>query len=173
MNRLNQVSLGMALASLLVSVAPAQAQDGLKPTQTVQNLSLEGARLAASAALAECQKKGALVAVALVDRAGLPLVMFRDALAGMHTPETATRKAWTAVSFKTSTTEMAKATAYNQPASGIRGLPNVAMVGGGFVIQASGSIIGGIGVSGAPNGELDDACARAGIAAIQDALDLN
>ncbi|MDO9192948.1 MAG: heme-binding protein, partial [Undibacterium sp.] len=67
----------------------------------------------------------------------------------------------------------AKATAYNQPSSGIRGVPGVAMIAGGLVIQASGSIIGGIGVSGAPNGEMDDECAKAGIAAIQDAIDLN
>jgi uncharacterized protein GlcG (DUF336 family) len=45
-------------------------------------------------------------------------------------------------------------------------------VGGGIVIRAKGSIVGGIGVSGAPGGDSDDACAKAGIAAINDAIEL-
>ena len=69
--------------------------------------------------------------------------------------------------------EMAKATAYNQASNGVRGVSGVAMIAGGFVLQAAGSIIGGIGVSGAPSGELDEECAKAGIAAIQDAIDLD
>lgn len=163
----------IALTGALLSGNAAHAKDELKAVQSMMSVSLDAARLAANAALLACQKKGALVAVTVVDRSGIALVMVRDALAGMHTPETATRKAWTAVSFKTSSGEMAKATAYNQPSSGIRGVPGVAMIAGGLVIQASGSIIGGIGVSGAPNGEMDDECAKAGIAAIQDAIDLN
>ncbi|MDO8650626.1 MAG: heme-binding protein [Undibacterium sp.] len=170
---LTQCGLFFALMSVLFPANSAQANEGMKATQTLTSLSLDAAQLAANTALKHCQKKGALVAVAMVDRSGIPLVMVRDALAGMHTPETATRKAWTAVSFKTSSAEMAKATTYNQPSSGIRGVSNVAMIAGGLVIQASGSIIGGIGVSGAPNGEMDDECAKAGIASIQDAIDLN
>jgi uncharacterized protein GlcG (DUF336 family) len=166
------MSLGIAMAGALFGSA-AQAKEELKAVQSMSSVSLDAARLAANTALLACQKKGALVAVAVVDRSGVPLVMLRDTLAGMHTPETATRKAWTAVSFKTSSGEMAKATAYNQASSGIRGVPGVAMIAGGLVIQAAGSIIGGIGVSGAPNGELDDECAKAGISAIQDAIDLN
>jgi uncharacterized protein GlcG (DUF336 family) len=48
----------------------------------------------------------------------------------------------------------------------------VVAVGGGMMIRAKGSIVGGIGVSGAPSGDNDDACAKAGIAAIGDALEL-
>lgn len=167
---------GMCLALVATGANPAQANEaksGIKATQSMMSVSLDAARLAANTALLHCQKKGALVAVAVVDRSGVPLVMLRDALAGMHTPETATRKAWTAVSFKISSGEMAKATAYNQPNNGIRGVTGVAMIAGGFVLQASGSIIGGIGVSGAPNGEMDEECAKAGIAAIQDAIELD
>ena len=170
---LKPICLGVVMAVALLPCSAVQAKDELKAVQSVMTVSLDAARLAANTALMACQKKGALVAVAVVDRSGIPLVMLRDALAGMHTPETATRKAWTAVSFKTSSADMAKATAYNQASSGIRGVPGVAMIAGGLLIQASGSIIGGIGVSGAPSGEIDDECAKAGIAAIQDAIDLN
>jgi uncharacterized protein GlcG (DUF336 family) len=47
----------------------------------------------------------------------------------------------------------------------------VVAVGGGVNIQAGGTIVGAIGVSGAPGGEADDACAKAGIAAIRDDIE--
>ena len=97
--------------------------------------------------------------------------MVRDRYAGPHTPDTATNKAWTAVSFRSSTTELAKATMAGQPSSGIRQVPRFVGAGGGLLIEAGGSIIGAIGVSGAPNGDADDGCAKAGIAAIRDELE--
>ena len=165
----------IATTSILLSAAPyswVRASD-IKAVEQWRSISLAAAQQAAQAALLSCQKKGAMVAVVVVDRAGVPLVMLRDSLAGMHTPEAASRKAWTAVSFKNGTSELAKATAYDQASSGIRGLSNVAMIGGGIVIREAGSIIGAIGVSGAPNGDMDDVCAKAGIDAIQEAIELN
>jgi uncharacterized protein GlcG (DUF336 family) len=110
--------------------------------------------------------------VAVVDRMGVVQVLLRDRFAGPHTPETATGKAWTAVSFRTNTTELAQATQGSSPQSGIRQRPGVVAIGGGLMIEAGGSILGGIGVSGAPGGKEDDACAAAGIAAIKDSLEL-
>ena len=83
----------------------------------------------------------------------------------------AVAKGWTAVSFRTNTTELAAAT-QSGPQSGIRNRPGVAAVGGGLMIEAGGGILGAIGVSGAPGGKEDDACAAAGIAAIKDSLEL-
>jgi uncharacterized protein GlcG (DUF336 family) len=80
-------------------------------------------------------------------------------------------KAWTAVSFRTNTTEFAAATATG-PQQAIRNRPGVVAVGGGLMIEAGGGILGGIGVSGAPGGKDDDVCAAAGIAAIKDAIEL-
>jgi len=64
-----------------------------------------------------------------------------------------------------------KITQPGQPSSGIRNLPRVIAIGGGKMIQAGGSIIAGIGVSGAPGGDADDVCADAGIKAIADSLE--
>jgi len=111
------------------------------------------------------------VAVAIVDRSGLVQVVVRDRFAGAHSPETATNKAWTAVSFRTNTTDLMKLTQPGQPSSGIRNLPRVVAVGGGVKIEAGGSIVAGIGVSGAPGGDADDVCASAGIKAIADSLE--
>jgi len=97
--------------------------------------------------------------------------MLRDRFAGPHTPRTAIGKAWTAVSFRTNTLEFAAETQAGKPSSGIRDLPKVVAIGGGVLIEAGGSIVGAIGVSGAPGGDSDDLCAKAGIAAIRDDID--
>ena len=107
----------------------------------------------------------------MVDRAGLTQVFLRDRFAGPHTVEVATNKAWTAVSFRTSTLALAAETQAGRPMSGIRGVPRMLAVGGGLLIEGGGSIYGAIGVSGAPGGEIDEVCAQAGIKAIADAVE--
>ncbi len=160
----------IALAVAGVSAAtPVPAQDA---TFSVRLLTPETALQAAQAALARCRAGGFQVAVAVVDRMGVVQVLLRDRFAGPHTPETATGKAWTAVSFRTDTTALADATQAGRPQSGIRNRPGVVAAGGGLMIEAGGSLVGGIGVSGAPGGKEDDACAAAGIAAIKDNLEL-
>jgi uncharacterized protein GlcG (DUF336 family) len=108
------------------------------------------------------------VAVAVVDRFGVQQVMLRDRFAGPHTPSTATRKAWTAVSFRTGTVELTTRVLDTPEISGVRYVEGALVLGGGVPIESAGSIVGGIGISGAPSGTLDEACAQAGIAAIED-----
>jgi uncharacterized protein GlcG (DUF336 family) len=151
------IALGMLMAG------PAMAEEG---TYTVRHLTPENALKAAQATLDKCRKNGFQISVAVVDRSGVPQVMLRDRLAGMHTTDTATRKAWTAVSFRVSTAEMVESTEPGKPMAAIRNLPNVAILGGGLPILSKGAIVGGIGVSGAPGGVRDEECAQAGLAAI-------
>ena len=158
----------LAIAALLALALPAGAQDA---THTVRLLTPETALAAAQAALKKCRDSGWQAAVAVVDRGGVTQVMLRDRFAGSHTPRTAAGKAWTAVSFRTPTTELARMSQPGQPQSGIRSLPRAVMLGGGLPIEAQGSIVGAIGVSGAPGGDADDACARAGIDAIRDRIE--
>jgi uncharacterized protein GlcG (DUF336 family) len=124
----------------------------------------------AQAALEDCRKSGFQVAVSVVDRFGTPQVLLRDRFAGPHTPETARRKAWTAISFRTDTLELSKLTMAGQAQSGVRFVEGALMIGGGVPVEAAGSIVAGIGISGAPGGEADDACARAGIEAVADKI---
>jgi uncharacterized protein GlcG (DUF336 family) len=140
-------------------------------TFAVRLMTPETALKAAQAALTRCRDQGYQVAVAVVDRMGVVQVVLRDRFAGPHTPDTAVAKAWTAVSFRTSTGELAELTQPGKPQSGVRHRPGVVAIGGGVLIEAAGSILGGIGVSGAPGGVQDDACAQAGIAAIRDSLE--
>jgi uncharacterized protein GlcG (DUF336 family) len=141
-------------------------------TYSVKVLTPETALKAAQAALQSCRERGFQATVAVVDRMGVVQVLLRDRFAGPHTPDMATAKAYTAASFRTNTTELAEATQPGRPASGIRHRPGIAAVGGGMMIEAGGSLLGAIGVSGAPGGREDDACAAAGIAAIREDIEL-
>ncbi len=158
---------GMIAALLGNATAPAAAQDGLV---THRVLSPEQALQAAEAALKTCREAGYQIAVAVVDRAGHPQVVLRDRFAGLHTPEVAQRKAWTAVSFRTDTLDLESKLAAGTLAAGIARFPNVIMVGGGVKIESAGATVGGIGVSGAPSGAADDACARVGVDELFDVL---
>jgi uncharacterized protein GlcG (DUF336 family) len=156
------------LLGFMVWASVAQAQG----TFTIRVLTPDTALKAAQAALKKCRDSGYQVAVAVVDRMGVVQVLLRDRFAGPHTPDMASAKAYTAVSFRTNTTELAEATQPGRPQSGIRHRPGVAAVGGGLMIEAGGSLLGGIGVSGAPGGKEDDLCAAAGIEAIREDIEL-
>ena len=160
--------LSVTTALLIASVCPLQAEDALV---TYRSMSPELALDLARAALSSCRGHGYQVAVAVVDRFGVTQVMLRDRFAGPHTPSTASGKAWTAVSFKTSTTELNAASQSGMMQSGIRNLPGAVVIGGGLIVEAGGSLVGAVGVSGAPGGDADEACARAGIDAIRDKLE--
>jgi uncharacterized protein GlcG (DUF336 family) len=141
-------------------------------TFSVKVLTPETALKAAQAALAKCRAGGYQATIAVVDRMGVVQVLLRDRFAGPHTPDMAVAKAYTAASFRTNTTDLADATQPGRPQSGIRNRPGVAAGGGGVKIEAGGSLLGAIGVSGAPGGREDDACAEAGIAAIREDIEL-
>ncbi len=157
------IAWGVALVPMVALAQPA--------TFTTTSLTPETALRAAQAALARCRVDGYQVSVAVVDRSGLTQVLLRDRFAGPHTVEIATNKAWSAVSFRTNTTEIEKASRPGQAMAGIRQFPRMVAVGGGLMIQGGGSLLGAIGVSGAPGGDNDDACAAAGIKAIADDLE--
>ena len=157
----------LALIALFACTA-----EGAEGTFNVKILTPETALKAAQAALKSCRDRGFQVTVAVVDRMGVVQVLLRDRFAGPHTPDMASAKAYTAVSFRTNTTELAEASQPGRPSSGIRHRPGVAAVGGGLMIEAGGSLLGAIGVSGAPGAREDDACAAAGIAAIREEIEL-
>jgi uncharacterized protein GlcG (DUF336 family) len=144
-----------ATAITCVLAGPGIAQDALV---TYKSLSPELAQDLAKATLVDCRKRGFQVTVAVVDRFGVTQVLLRDRFAGPHTVSTASGKAWTAASFRTSTTEL-------------RNLPGAVIIGGGLTVEAGGTLLGAIGVSGAPGGDADEACAKAGIDAVRDRLD--
>ena len=159
--------LAIALG-VCASHGPVRAQESLV---TYKSLSPAIALEAAQAALADCQRRGYQVAIAVVDRFGVVQVVLRDRFAGPHTPATASGKAWTAATFRTSTSNLVAISQPGMMQAGIRSLPGAVIIGGGLVVESGGSLVGAIGVSGAPGGDADEACAKAGIDAIQGKLD--
>ena len=65
---------------------------------------------------------------------------------------------------------MTRLTQAGQEQSGVRQVTGAMLIGGGVPVEAAGSLVGGIGVVGAPGGPADDLCARAGIEAIEDKI---
>jgi uncharacterized protein GlcG (DUF336 family) len=157
---------GLALASL---AAPLTADSALV---TFRSLTPETALEIATAALSKCRDDGFQVSVAVVDRSGVVQVLLRDRFSGPHANEAATRKAWTAVSFRESTLTLAERTGPDTDLHGVRSLEGTLMLGGGIPISASGSVVGGIGVAGAFTPEADHVCAQAGIDAVAAELEL-
>ena len=155
-------SLFIAVLALVPAVASAQ---GLV-TQKILSLGL--ARTIAEAALGECKSKGFATSVAVVDRAGQVLVLLRDENASAQTAEMSRRKAYTARMFRTSTMEFQKRTADPLYAAQ-RDVADILALGGGVPIQVGDDVIGGVGSSGSSQVQ-DDACARAGVAKVQDLL---
>lgn len=155
---------------LLTSIFSLPVFAEKSPLVTYKALNPDIAIKLAKVTLETCRKAGYQVAVSVVDRMGTAQVMLRDQYAGAHTPDTAYRKAWTAASFRTNTTELTEITQAGKPQSGVRQVTNALIIGGGLLIESDGSLIGAIGVSGAPGGDADDMCARKGLAAIEEDL---
>lgn len=159
------------IAAAVIAAAPAAfAQDDEDGTFQTTSLKPEAAIQLAQAAMESCREQGFQVGVAVVNRSGVLQVFMKDRFAGAHTIETARRKAWTAVSFRTDTHELDEATQPGTEAYGIRFISEALPLGGGLMIESGGSLIGGVGVSGAPGTSFDVACAEAGIEAIEDLL---
>ena len=168
MNYSKSVYLAAFLTTAAISFPSAYADDTLV---TFKSLSPGTSLELAQASLASCSAMGYQVSVAVVDRMGIPQVMLRDRYAGPHTPDTARRKAWTAVSFRSDTLSLAVNTG-DVSQSGARQITGALMLGGGVPVIASGSIVGGVGISGAPSGEADHKCAQAGVNSIVATLEL-
>lgn len=158
------------IATLMSSIA--LTAHSAESSYSIKLMTPETALKAALASLEKCRKEGYQVAVAVVDRTGQTQVVLRDRFAGMHTPTVAVDKAWTAVSFKSNTSEFANSTEAGKAASGIRFIPRTVAVGGGMMIEAGGNLFGAIGVSGAPGGDADDVCAKAGIEAVMEDIEM-
>ena len=165
---MKRMMLAAATAAALATAAPARAEEAIV---TYKSLAPDVAFELARAALARCRHDGYQVAVVVIDRFGSPLVMLRDRYAGLAAPATAQGRAWTAVNFNRNTSEAIKAIQAGQMSAALASLPNVVMLAGGVVIEGGGALLGGVGVAGAPGGDKDEACAKAGLDAVRDKIE--
>jgi len=163
MSSMLKALLGIGVAVFMSSTATGQ---GLV---TQRNLSLPLAKTIAEATLAACKAKGFNTAAAVVDRAGQVLVILRDEQATAQTAEMARRKAYTARMFRTTTLEFQKRTASDPTLLPQRDVADILALGGGVPIRVGEEVIGGVANSGS-NQDMDDACAKAGVAKVAELL---
>jgi uncharacterized protein GlcG (DUF336 family) len=146
---------GIAVAAALSSSAQAQ---GLI---TEKAISLAVAEAIANGAMEACKAMGYKISVAVVDRDGLPIVMLRGDGAGLHTPEGAERKAYTARTFRAPSADFLKRMQRDPGAHASETYSHVLALAGGLPIKVGEDVIGAVGVSGSPG--KDDDCGQAGI----------
>jgi uncharacterized protein GlcG (DUF336 family) len=153
---------------LLAAASPGRGDEAIV---TYKSISPDTALDLAKAALATCRTNGFQVAVVVLDRFGQTLVLLRDRFAGLPASSTANDKAYTALSFHLSSDDFAKSVQSGRLSAGLAALPHVVPLAGGLTIEAAGNLLGAVGVAGAPGGDKDEACAKAGLDAIRDKLD--
>jgi uncharacterized protein GlcG (DUF336 family) len=125
---------------------------------------------AASEAVASCARGGYNETVVVVDADGATIAAVRGDGAGIHTLDSAHDKAYTSVTFKNDTMVLADRAKGDGPIAPLAKLPHILFFPGGVVIKLGDEVIGGIGAAGAPGGNLDDNCAKAGLEKIRDRL---
>jgi len=166
------LQLRAAMLILLLAGAGPTAGAATHALPSAPVLPLALAREAADSALAACRARGYRVSVAVVDHAGLVRVLLRADGAGPHTLDSSSRKAYTSLTLGHTTRELVALVQRQPEAAGLADMnERILLLGGGIPVRAGDHLVGAIGVGGAPGGEKDEACARAGLDAIRDQLE--
>ena len=161
---MSPLSKGLAVFTAAAALSsPAGAQ-----VLTQKNVSFAMAQTIANAALAQCQSMGYKVSVVVVDRDGLQVVMLRGDGAGLHTPEGADRKAYTARTYGSPSANFANRVQTDAAYAPAMQYARVLALAGGLPIKVGNEVIGAVGVSGSPG--KDDVCSQAGIDKVADQL---
>ena len=153
---------GLGVASMLA--LPANAQ-----LLAHKDLSLETALTIATTAMDTCKGQGYRVSVTVVGRNGEPLVQLRGEDASPHTYDFSFRKAYTARTFRVASGEIVNRFKQDPTYFAVH-VPNTAPSQGALPIKIGDEVIGAAGVSSAPGGEKDEACAKAGLDKVADQL---
>jgi len=157
------LSKTVCMLALIPGLVSTSLADDEKMTIPVKRLTLDASLRIAQAAITQCRKEGVQVAVTVVDRSGHAQVVLRDVLAMDITLPISKQKAHTAMAFNTPLSQLQDR--FNKPYL-VPKLDGLIMGAGGIPINVGGSILGGVGVSGAPSGETDEKCAKAGLEAV-------
>src|SRR3984957_19037086 len=161
---LRRTAIALASTCILALAAPAGAQ-----LLEHKDLTAAIAITIAQTAIETCKANGYAVSATIVGRNGEIIVQIRGDNTGPHTVENSFRKAYTARTFRAPSgtfVERVKA----DPTNGLVHLTNVIANQGALPIKVGDEVIGAAGASGAPGGEKDEACVKAGIDKVADQL---
>ncbi|MBZ0069478.1 MAG: heme-binding protein [Thiobacillus sp.] len=159
--------LSLLAASLTaISLNAVAAQPDLLP---VKQIGLELARDIAMGAVEACRQNGYNVSAVVLDRAGNVQAALRDTLSARHTLEIAERKAGMTIMSGIDSGEFRAARGDIRPE--LNHMAGLIVMDGALPIRAAGSLIGAVGVSGAPGGEKDAACAATALKKVEERLE--
>jgi len=161
--------LALTLLAASLPAAPLSAMAAQPDLLPVKQISLELARDIAMGAVEACRKDGYTVSAVVLDRAGNVQAALRDSLAARHTLEIAERKAGMSIMSGSDSSEFRAARGDIRPE--LNHIAGLIVMDGALPIRAAGSLIGAIGVSGAPGGEKDAACAAAALKKLEERLE--
>ena len=156
--------LAEPLISPMTLILAIYGEDG--PEKLLGSLSwfsrLDMPSATAETAIATCKANGYSVSAHVIGRNGEVIVAMRGDGTGPHTLENSFKKAYTAKAFRRSSGDYGDSLKDNFTAGGLH-LSNIVTARGALPVTVDGDVIGAIGVSGAPGGEKDEVCAKAGI----------
>ena len=157
----------MAMAATAAFIGASTASADTLPTHRIP------AALAAEAvseAVAACARQGYHETAVVLDADGATIAALRGDGAGIHTLDSANDKAYTSASFKADTGALVERAKSTPVLVNLFKLPHLLLLGGGVVIKIGDEVVGAVGAAGAPGGDLDEGCARAGLDKVKDRL---
>ncbi len=163
-NRTNQTFI--ILLTMFLSTFTVYAEENM--TVDVSRITLDTANTIAMGTIKACREKGIPVSVTIVDRNGIVQVQLRDTVAPPVSLGISQKKAYTAVMFNAKGSDLKSISNSSLQHLNV----NLAFMAGSIPIQAGGKLYGGIGVSGAPDGMVDEACATTGLEIVLDDLEM-
>ncbi|MDX8529772.1 heme-binding protein [Mesorhizobium sp. VK25A] len=153
----------LVVTAMLLAPMAAGAQE----LPTAPYLPLDMATKAAQAALQACVAEGSNVSVAIVARSGGTQVLLKADNSGPHTGSSAEGKAFASAALGRDTAGLADFIASKPANDGMRDMdPRMVIQAGGLPVKIGNALVAGIGVGGAPSGDIDAKCAAAGLKAI-------
>ncbi|NPA72221.1 MAG: heme-binding protein [Gammaproteobacteria bacterium] len=156
----------LPIAMGLILATPVQAEEPM--TVDVSRITMDVANTIALNTVKACREKGIPISVSVVDRSGLVQVQLRDTIAPAVSLDISRQKAYTAVMFNVKGSQLSARS--NSPLQTMGA--GLAFMAGSAPISAGGKTYGAVGVSGAPDGMDDEACAIAGIESVLDDLEM-
>jgi uncharacterized protein GlcG (DUF336 family) len=157
------MTLALLTAVSAAALSPASAQ-----LIQHRDLSYATALAIATGALEACKARGYATGVVVLDRGGNVLISLRGDNAGLHTVENARRKAYTALTFKITTSKFIEEMKTRPVRREQTNLPGVIAIDGGVPIKIGNDVIGGVGLSGSPG--VDEECVNAGLEEVKQDL---
>ncbi|HLX14650.1 MAG TPA: heme-binding protein [Bradyrhizobium sp.] len=162
------LKVGVVLA-MIRGIIPAEAQVASANYALPLSLAIE----AAAEAVRVCESNGYAVSVSVVDPSGVVKLQAKGDHSTIHTRDSSFRKAYTVVTLGPifrfdASSAFAQMVAKSPAGQAIASLPDILPLAGGVAIKAGDEIVAALGVGGAPGGDKDEACARAGVVKIQD-----